>query len=88
MRTIRDHLTGSYGCLFLSVFVLFISDQIVVAVVAKGKSQSASKIRLRDLCVRWSFLGGVFFREGARFFNVVRSPLPNYQIVDLESFLI
>jgi hypothetical protein len=31
----------------------------------------------------------VFFSRKVRgFFNVARSPLPNYQIVDLESFLV
>ncbi len=45
---------------FCCVFVLFISVRIIVKVVAEGKSQAVI-IRLRDLCVRWSFLGGVFF---------------------------
>ena len=41
---------------------------------------------LRGPRVRWSFLGGVFLSKVRGFFNVARSPLPHYQIADLESF--
>jgi len=50
---------------------------------AKGRYDPNYSIE-RLMC-EVEFFGRCVFVQGTRFFSVVRSPLPNYQIVDLES---
>lgn len=85
MELTRDHLSDSraFFVFLVCLFLYKCPDDF------RGYYVTRMHLVERLMCVRWSFLGGVVFKEGTTiFFNVVsHDHSPYCQIVDLESYI-